>query len=424
VLDELSFIQPHRRQFDHSTLRGKGPRVKHMERLLSTRGLRRASALPWTGTRTASKYVFWCVLAVVSTACGAAEQASPPPRLIPVTLRDAVQSTGGPVTLRQIADAEPACDAWLWLSHMTVAEIGSPSVVLTREQITDVLRRKMPDDWQLFWDGAAAVEIRGAANSRIAPPTNQVQLAAAVALPEQADIGRSAEEYSAESFGSGPPRWLIAQLDTLIARAAASSSQPGMQCKLDWAGTIALGESWRDVRRAIAVRPAEEIRSGSSVWEVQAIDVKGNHVTVSVAVVVEQAPTCLALKHPVERGRVIFAADLTAIVCPVQSGPTDYLVDSKAVVGLQAVRALSADRPLRQADFAQPTLVERGELVDLRVRSGGITLKTVARALTGGARGDSIMLETAQKKRVSAIVTDAGVAEINPDLPTRAANMQ
>lgn len=111
----------------------------------------------------------------------------------------------------------------------------------------------------------------------------------------------------------------------------------------------------------------------------------------------------------VGRGETVRASDLVVerrLRTETPSLPADAAIDPKDVVGMAARQALQPGRPVRRADLAKPTLVERSADVIIFYDIPGITLTVRGRALEAGAEGDIVNVQNLQSRRtVQATVT-------------------
>ncbi len=106
----------------------------------------------------------------------------------------------------------------------------------------------------------------------------------------------------------------------------------------------------------------------------------------------------VAVDHPVERGEVLQASDLTVLRRPkAQDGA---MIDIGAVVGLAARHQLRPGQPLYAADLMKPEIVQRNETVTLFYEAPGLTLTLRGQAQDVGALGDTIGVLNVQTKRV------------------------
>ncbi|MEO0500558.1 MAG: flagellar basal body P-ring formation chaperone FlgA [Pseudomonadota bacterium] len=106
----------------------------------------------------------------------------------------------------------------------------------------------------------------------------------------------------------------------------------------------------------------------------------------------------------VERGTLLAAADFETLP---QAIPGALGMDD--IVGKEAVRRLVPGRPLRASDVRDPLSVERGAEVTLVLAAGALEITAPGRALSGGATGDTIRVQSATSRTpITAIVTGPG----------------
>jgi flagellar basal body P-ring formation protein FlgA len=120
----------------------------------------------------------------------------------------------------------------------------------------------------------------------------------------------------------------------------------------------------------------------------------------------------VTVAHPVERGEVLQASDLTVLREP--SGAEGIITDTAAVVGFAAIHALRPGQPLRAADLIKPKIVRRDETVTLTYEVPGLMLTLRGKAQQDGALGDTISVLNPQTKRVvEGVVTGPGRVGVN-----------
>ncbi|MGN6547008.1 MAG: flagellar basal body P-ring formation chaperone FlgA, partial [Aureliella sp.] len=82
-----------------------------------------------------------------------------------------------------------------------------------------------------------------------------------------------------------------------------------------------------------------------------------------------------------------------------------YFTDFSEIVGKQLRRSVSTGLPIAQGYIGEPIVVSSGELVEIESVAGSISVKTAARALSGGAVGELINVEIiSSRKRIAAMV--------------------
>lgn len=115
----------------------------------------------------------------------------------------------------------------------------------------------------------------------------------------------------------------------------------------------------------------------------------------------------LSVDHPIERGEVLKASDLTVERRPKSEGAV--MTDRRAAIGLAARHQLRPGQPLREADLMKPMIVQRNDTVTIVYEAPGITLTLRGQALDSGALGDKIgVLNVQSKHTVQGIVSGLG----------------
>jgi len=93
----------------------------------------------------------------------------------------------------------------------------------------------------------------------------------------------------------------------------------------------------------------------------------------------------LMVERNIQRGQIITDADLKRQSLWLESlDPTPAAADVDAAVGQQADRTMKPGHILRADDLAAPEMVKRGQLMTVRAISGGLVIRTVARAGESG----------------------------------------
>jgi flagella basal body P-ring formation protein FlgA len=123
------------------------------------------------------------------------------------------------------------------------------------------------------------------------------------------------------------------------------------------------------------------------------------------------------------KGQVLQASDLTTEVIPQNINSTNaetnedpqYILDPQQIIGKQLRRAIGKGLPIRAIDVGDPIVVTRNQIVQIQVISGGITVETMGRAMTDGAIGDLIQVESValpNKKKLQAVIKDANTVQV------------
>lgn len=122
------------------------------------------------------------------------------------------------------------------------------------------------------------------------------------------------------------------------------------------------------------------------------------------------------LARPMARGEVISASDIDWLRLPASRVRADAILDADSLVGQEARRALRAGEALRSYDLSAPTLIARGETVDLVYQMGALTLTARARALEDAGEGQRARFVNLQSNRtVEAFAFAPGRARVGYD---------
>lgn len=125
------------------------------------------------------------------------------------------------------------------------------------------------------------------------------------------------------------------------------------------------------------------------------------------------------LKTALKTGDIISDADIDYIKRRKGSVPADTLMTADALIGHTPRRMASAGQPLQSNDLELPTLVKKGQLVTVTLKSGVIALSLQGRAMQSGSTGDMVrILNTASNQVIEATVTGAQTVAVTPPSAT------
>jgi flagella basal body P-ring formation protein FlgA len=117
-----------------------------------------------------------------------------------------------------------------------------------------------------------------------------------------------------------------------------------------------------------------------------------------LAVELQPAPLMVATVRNIPRGNVITAADVE--LRPKNStAQAAYFSNIDEVVGREAAQTLAPNQPLVAKMLRNPTLVQRGDVVDVQVHASGVRVATKARAKAEGGQGDLVQIELLHNKQ-------------------------
>jgi flagella basal body P-ring formation protein FlgA len=163
-----------------------------------------------------------------------------------------------------------------------------------------------------------------------------------------------------------------------------------------------------DLQRLAAATSVPTCSGGSEPWTgrqrfLVAFSTKGGpaQITVAVNVAPPAVPMVVALRS-IGRGDVIRAADIEVrtMDAPAKSNGQRSAFDSvEKLIGMEAKQSIQAGDVVMSDVVQSPILVKRGDLVTVVAQSGGIRVRTSAKALRDGARGDLVQVEAIGSKQ-------------------------
>lgn len=170
--------------------------------------------------------------------------------------------------------------------------------------------------------------------------------------------------------------------------------------------------SLRAIAGVSSIAMLSPLGEGLQSFRVIARTVNGN-VQCDFKGTLSKHPLLVVPKKSLARGHLIHESDLIMKPFSADDVSSNYVRDIELVIGREARTNVRAGQPIRENDIGAPIEVHRGDLVELRVNGGGISVTTNAKALGDGAASDLIEVETMRpRKRIHARVVESGVVEI------------
>lgn len=161
-----------------------------------------------------------------------------------------------------------------------------------------------------------------------------------------------------------------------------------------------------------AVTCLHSLREGLCKFRLQGRGLDGP-IDLVVGLHLTAKPVVVAPKKSFPRGHRLALQDLHLISIEVGDVEERQFDSLQQLVGMEVSKSLRLNRPILISDVRQPTLVHRGDLLDLRVVGAGIVITTAAKALEDGPLNGLVEVETLRpRKRKIARVVASGVVEI------------
>lgn len=121
------------------------------------------------------------------------------------------------------------------------------------------------------------------------------------------------------------------------------------------------------------------------------------------------------LARRVAAGEVITARDLDTQAMPADRVAGNVVTDAAALIGSSPRRGLRPGQPVRISEIGAPILVEKNQMVLLRVQTASMQLTAQGRAMQEGARGDTVrVLNVKSNAVVTGTVAEAGLVMVTP----------
>lgn len=115
------------------------------------------------------------------------------------------------------------------------------------------------------------------------------------------------------------------------------------------------------------------------------------------------------VSRSLDRGQVVKPGDIVVERRAKDLIPTDAAGDGGPMEGRVAKRALGAGTLVRATDLIRPEIVARGDIVSVVYDAPGITLSMRAKAIEGGALGDTVnVINPSSKKSLQTVVIGPG----------------
>jgi flagella basal body P-ring formation protein FlgA len=117
----------------------------------------------------------------------------------------------------------------------------------------------------------------------------------------------------------------------------------------------------------------------------------------------------VVLNRDIARGEVIADSDLSFGTVASTALMNGTVTSMEAALGMEARRALRAEKPFLASDMRRPVVVTRGQTVTMTFNAPGVDLVAMGRAMSEGGVGDTITVQNpASFRMITAIVTAAG----------------
>ncbi|WP_442509646.1 flagellar basal body P-ring formation chaperone FlgA [Novipirellula sp. SH528] len=322
-----------------------------------------------------------------------------------------------------VVPLDPNIPGWPRMSRSAVGlvPVSGKAMRVDRQRLTEVILNAEATPRRLYWIGPDTAEVTYVA---VAKPAASVAPISGAAI-QQANYNQHAGavqqadgQHVANRIDPAPQRAnldpqfadrLIKWIELAILRNDAAlleryklsidRHQPAMQ-QLELA---------RGIQAADFING---VKPGQCVLRVVSQGLEGSIQTDLIANL-EKNPVAIVPIKSIRSGNRLGRADFTERPIPIDEWDDSYCIDVNELVGMETRGNLRNNEPIPRSQVGKPTLIRRGDLVEVRVINGAISVTTNAKSLGDGAESELVEIETLEpRKRLVARVVNSGEVEI------------
>lgn len=163
---------------------------------------------------------------------------------------------------------------------------------------------------------------------------------------------------------------------------------------------------------------ALQVDTDAKLWQGQAYIMDGDKTESMkpVAGRYDSVLTVPVLTRQLRKGDVIELADIEMRKIPERQLRKDSVTVAAQVVGKSPLRIISPGRPMRLAEISSPTMVKKGQTVEMLYTTPYMTIRTTGEALEDGSQNAMVRVQNlTSQKAVSGRVVAAGQIEVNSE---------
>ena len=317
---------------------------------------------------------------------------------------------------------DPKMPLWQRLKSAPIAmfPVNAKTMTLDRDRLDKAIRKTEATPRSIDWFGPNQIKV-----TRQKTPAARAHAAQPVASPlaqasYQQDVARGA------SSGKRTRPQHRAQVDSQISATAAQRISHWILVGID-REQPSIADSFEiqidrhqpsprrsgfDCRRDDRAEPIDTVAAGTCRFRVVGRSAEGP-VEGIVAIELTEYPKVVVPRTTLARGHRITDSDLVIASIRPDKVDANQVTDPEQIVGMEVRTTLRADQPISIGNIGSPILIHRGDLVEVRVLSGGVTVKTNAKSLGDGSESDLVEIETMRpRKRLVARVVQTGLVEI------------
>ena len=308
--------------------------------------------------------------------------------------------------------------AWQRLSQSPIGlvPVGGQPMTIDRDRLTTIILNAEATPHSIEWLGPRTIHVHyeaksGSSIGSAEKANNQIQQTAyrPPANPSDTQPAKPDLQETPITLSASELRQVLHWINLSIKRFQPDIAQTyQVEVPLD---QTSLG-SLRHIVRVNGLSPITDITEGECQFKIDARKLKGP-VSTEINITLTAHPMLVVPKRTLGRGDVIRRSDLELKPIPAEKMPSDSTTEIVSLVGMEARVPLRLGQPIALSDVGAQILIHRGDLIEIRVLGGGVSVSTNAKAMSNGAKGELIELETTNpRKRLVARVAGIGMAEI------------
>lgn len=297
-----------------------------------------------------------------------------------------------------------------------IALVPAPDVegtrVIKRQELQQLLNLSGIKLREHRFGGAEATQVQSSAAQPVAANTIVAnRVAANYDTIAEVAVAKPAFAQAAEQAVS--PEQSEATVKGKVTAAVIAHLQVVSDVQAEWQAEVAFSPR---VAKTLASESILKVEGGVSPWTGRqqfVLHVGNPAAPTRLPIEVEIAGTVRAVtaSRLVEKGMVLSADDLQLQTVALKSGVT-LVFDPTLLIGRETTRTLNPGQLLSQEHARSIRLVKRGEDIQVFSIGAGLQIVEPAKALADGSQGDSITVEFADRRKMTARVNGIRRAEV------------
>ncbi len=121
----------------------------------------------------------------------------------------------------------------------------------------------------------------------------------------------------------------------------------------------------------------------------------------------------IVASKPISARTLLTAGMLKKTRTDIAGQPGHWLTHKADLIGMRLTRNLDQDSVIMSHDYQQPPLIRRGDLVEIVLQTGRITIRSEGKALRNAKRGERIFVKNLRSnERIQGVAERAGVVRV------------